>query len=341
MTTLVTGASGFLGSHVARLLVERGEAVRVLLRPTSRTRLLDGLAVERVSGELRDRRSLEKALCGVQAVYHVAADYRLWARDPREIYESNVQGTRNLLAAARSAGVKTFVYTSTVGTVAVPRAGVLPDETVVTSIDEMIGAYKRSKWLAEQEARQAAAAGLPVVIVNPTTPIGPGDAKPTPTGRIIVDFLNGRMPAYVDTGLNFVPVEDAAAGHLLAAERGRVGERYILGGVNLSLKQALTILSEVSGRPARRVRVPHILALAAGYADAVLSRLIGREPHIPLEGVRMARHSMVVNTERARAELGFSPGSLRAAFERAVRWYESNGYVRSARKVDMAAARAA
>jgi dihydroflavonol-4-reductase len=341
MTVLVTGASGFLGSHVARLLAERGERVRVLLRPTSQTRLLEGMAVERVSGDLRDPDSLDKALTGVSTVYHVAADYRLWARDPREIYESNVQGTRNLLEAARRANVEKFVYTSTVGTVAVPREGVLPDEGIVTSIDEMIGAYKRSKWLAEQEARKAAAAGLPVIIVNPTTPVGPGDAKPTPTGRIIVDFLNGRMPAYVDTGLNFVPVEDAAAGHLLAAERGRIGERYILGGENLALRQALEILSQVSGRPAPRLRVPHVLALGAAYADAALSRLIGREPQIPLEGVRMARHSMFVNAEKARAELGFSPGSLTAAFERAVRWYESSGYVRTARRAGMAAARAA
>jgi dihydroflavonol-4-reductase len=299
------------------------------------------LAAERVPGDLRDPASLDKALTGVHTVYHVAADYRLWARDPREIYESNVQGTCNLLEAARRAKVGKFVYTSTVGTVAVPRGAVLPDESIVTSIDEMIGAYKRSKWLAEQEARKAAAAGLPVIIVNPTTPIGPGDAKPTPTGRIIVDFLNGRMPAYVDTGLNFVPVEDAAAGHILAAERGRIGERYILGGENLTLKQALEILSQVSGRPAPRVRVPHVLALGAAYADAALSRLIGREPQIPLEGVRMARHSMFVNTETARAELGFSPGPLTAAFERAVRWYESSGYVRVARRADMAAARAA
>jgi dihydroflavonol-4-reductase len=340
MTTLVTGASGFLGSHVARLLSERGEKVRVLLRPTSQTRLLEGLAAERASGDLRDLASLEKALDGVHTVYHVAADYRLWARDPREIYESNVQGTRNLLEAAKRAKVERFIYTSTVGTLAVPRDGVLPDESIVTSIDEMIGAYKRSKWLAEQEARRAAAAGLPVIIVNPTTPVGPGDAKPTPTGRIIVDFLNGRMPAYVDTGLNFVPVEDAAEGHLLAAERGRVGERYILGGENLTLKQALEILSSVSDRPAPRVRIPHLVALAAAYGDAVLSRLIGREPRIPLEGVRMARHSMFVNSEKARVELGFSPGPLTAAFERAVRWYESSGYVHTARHSDMATARA-
>lgn len=341
MTTLVTGASGFLGSHVTRLLAQRGERIRVLLRPTSHTRLLEGLAVERVSGDLRDPASLEQALAGVRTVYHVAADYRLWARDPREIYESNLQGTRNLLQAAARAQVEKFVYTSTVGTVAVQRDGVLPDEDTVAALDEMIGAYKRSKWLAEQEARKAAAAGLPVVIVNPTTPVGPGDAKPTPTGRIIIDFLNGRMPAYVDTGLNFVPVEDAAAGHLLAARLGRMGERYILGGENLTLKQALEILSQLSGRPAPRVRVPHALALAAGYADAALSRLIGREPQIPLDGVRMARHSMFVNAEKARAELGFSPGPLAAAFEGAVRWYEMNGYVRAVNRPAKTAARAA
>jgi dihydroflavonol-4-reductase len=341
MTTLVTGASGFLGSHVARLLAERGEHVRVLLRATSQTRLLEGLAVERASGDLRDETSLAKALAGVRIVYHVAADYRLWARDPREIYESNVQGTRNLLEAAKRANVEKFVYTSTVGTIAVPRHGALPDENTITFIQEMIGAYKRSKWLAEQEARQAAAAGLPVVIVNPTTPVGPGDAKPTPTGRIIVDFLNGRMPAYVDTGLNFVPVEDAAAGHLLAAERGRIGERYILGGENLTLKQALEILSRVSGRRAPRVRVPHVLALAAAYADAALSRLVGREPQIPLDGVRMARHNMFVSTEKARAELGFVAEPIAAAFARAVRWYETSGYVSAVRNADMAAARAA
>jgi len=341
MTTLVTGASGFLGSHVARLLAERGERVRVLLRPTSQTRLLEGLAVERFSGDLRDPSSLGNALAGVKTVYHLAADYRLWARDPREIYESNVQGTRNLLEAARRAGVEKFVYTSTVGTVALPRDGALPDENTITSIDDMIGDYKRSKWLAEQEAAQAAAAGLPVVIVNPTTPVGPGDAKPTPTGRIIVDFLNGRMPAYVDTGLNFVPVEDAAVGHLLAGERGRIGERYILGGENLTLKQALEILSQVSGRPAPRMRIPHVLALGAAYADAALSRLVGREPRIPLDGVRMARHSMFVNTEKARTELGFSAGPIAAAFERAVRWYGASGYVRAAGRPGIAAVRAA
>jgi dihydroflavonol-4-reductase len=327
MTILVTGATGFLGSHVARLLVQRGDAVRLLVRPSSSARLLEGLPAEHVAGDLRDAESLRAAVAGVDTVYHVAADYRLWARDPREIYESNVLGTKNLLEAARRAGVARFVYTSTVATVAVTRNGALPDEATATSLAEMVGEYKRSKWLAEREALRAADAGLAVVIVNPTTPVGPGDAKPTPTGRILVDFLNGRMPAYVDTGLNFVAVEDAAAGHLLAADRGRVGDRYILGGENLTLKAVLDILSRISGRTAPRVRLPHAVALAAGYADAAFSFVTRREPRIPLEGVRMARHSMFVNTEKARRELGFAPGPVAAALDRAVLWYQSNGYV--------------
>jgi dihydroflavonol-4-reductase len=344
MTTLVTGATGFLGSHVARLLVERGERLRLLVRPDSSLRLLEGLAAgssERVVGDLRDPDSLDCAVRGCEVVYHVAADYRLWARDPREIYESNVRGTRNLLDAAGRAGITRFVYTSTVATVAVPRQAALPDECTRTSLEEMIGAYKRSKWLAEQEALRAAEAGLPVVIVNPTTPVGPGDAKPTPTGRIITDFLNGRMPAYVDTGLNFVPVEDAARGHLLAAEHGRTGERYVLGGENLTLKQVLDMLARISGRRAPRVRLPHAVALAAGYADTVVSRLLGREPQIPLDGVRMARHRMFVSTEKARRELQFTPGPVAAALERAVQWYGANGFVIQNRRPAVAAARAA
>jgi dihydroflavonol-4-reductase len=331
MTSLVTGATGFLGSHVARLLAERGERVRVLVRPGRERGRLDGQPVELVAGDLRDASSLERATEGVETVYHVAADYRLWARNPGDIYESNVTGTRNLLEAARTAGVKRFVYTSTVATVAVPHGDSLPDERTVTTVDQMIGHYKRSKWLAEREALSAARAGMPVVIVNPTTPVGPGDVKPTPTGRTIVDFLNGRMPAYVETGLNWVPVEDAAAGHLLAAERGVVGERYILGGENLSLKQVLDMLAGVSDRSAPRVRLPHAVALAAGYADAAVSRLLGREPRIPLEGVRMARHSMFVDTSKARRELGFAPGAVAAGLERAVQWYQANGYTRVGR----------
>jgi dihydroflavonol-4-reductase len=233
------------------------------------------------------------------------------------------------------------VYTSTVATVAVPHGSTLPDEHTESALPEMIGTYKQSKWLAEREALRFAAEGMPVVVVNPTTPVGPGDAKPTPTGKIIVDFLNGRMPAYVDTGLNFVPVEDAAAGHLLAAERGRIGERYILGGENLTLKSVLEMLSRVSGRSAPRVRLPLAVALMAGYADAAFCSLFGREPHIPLEGVRMARHNMFVNAEKARRELGFAPGPVEAALERAVHWYRTNGYVRQGAAPAVAATRAA
>jgi len=327
MTTLVTGATGFVGSHVARQLVARGECVRVLLRPSSQLRALEGLAVERVVGDLRDAASLARALEGVRRVFHVAADYRLWARYPQEIYESNVTGTRNLLQAARRAGVERFIYTSTVATVAVPRHGPLPNEETVARLPEMIGHYKCSKFLAEQEALREAAEGLPVVIVNPTTPVGPGDWKPTPTGRIVLDFLNGRMPAYVDTGLNLVPVEDAAAGHLLAAERGHVGERYILGGRNLTLKEILDMLATITGHPAPRLRLPHAVALAAAYADQAVSRVLGREPQILLEGVRMARHKMFVDCSKAVRELGFVAGSVEEALGRAVRWYGENGYV--------------
>jgi dihydroflavonol-4-reductase len=327
MKTLVTGATGFLGSHVARQLAGRGRQVRVLVRPSSDTRALEGLEAERFTGDLRDAASLDRALAGVTCVFHVAADYRLWARNPREIYESNVTGTQNLLEAARRAGVEKFVYTSTVATMAVPRKGGLPDESTQSSIAEMIGHYKRSKFEAEQCALRAADAGLPVVIVNPTTPVGPGDWKPTPTGKIIVDFLNGRLPGYVDTGLNFVPVEDCAAGHLLAAEHGRVGERYILGSRNLTLKEVLDMLAAISGRRAPRWKFPHALAYMAGFAGQVVSGALGREPQIPLEGVRMARHKMFVNASKATRELGFSAGPIEGSLERAVRWYETNGYV--------------
>jgi dihydroflavonol-4-reductase len=327
MKTLVTGATGFLGSHVARQLAARGEQVRVLVRPSSETRAIDGLEAERFIGDLRDVASLDRALAGVTRVFHIAADYRLWARNPRDIYESNVTGTRNLLDAARRAGVERFVYTSTVATIAVPRKGGLPDETTNSSIEEMIGHYKRSKFEAERSAMRAAETGLPVVIVNPTTPVGPGDWKPTPTGKIVVDFLNGRMPGYVDTGLNFVPVEDCAAGQLLAAERGRIGERYILGGRNLTLKELLDMLAAISGLHAPRWRFPHALAYVAACVDTAVSTVRDREPQIPLEGVRMARHKMFVDASKATRELGFSYGPVEGALERAVRWYEANGYV--------------
>jgi len=329
MTTLVTGATGFVGSHVARQLVTAGHSVRVLVRRTSRLEALERLPVERIEGDLCDPVSLGRAMKGARRVFHVAADYRLWAQNPAEIYQSNVEGTRRLLQYAGDACVERVVYTSTVATIAVPRhERALPNEDTRATVGQMIGHYKRSKFLAEEEALRAAAAGLPVVIVNPTTPVGPGDAKPTPTGRIILDFLNGKMPAYVDTGLNVVPVEDVAAGHLLAAEKGRIGERYILGGRNLTLKEILDALSAITGRPAPRVRLPHAVALAAGYASEWLSRLTGREPRVPIEGVKMSCHRMFVERGKAESELGYRAGTVEAALERAVRWYEEHGYIR-------------
>jgi dihydroflavonol-4-reductase len=325
MTTLVTGASGFIGSHLTRLLIQRGHQVRALVRPTSRSDALQGLSVDIVHGDLRDRRSLDAAVRGASWVFHVGADYRLWARNPREIYDSNVEGTRCLLDACRGAGVERLVYTSSVATLAAPRRGSLSDERTVGRLEEMIGAYKRSKLLAEQLVLEAANA-VPAVVVNPTTPVGPGDWKPTPTGRIIVDFLRGRMKAYVETGLNLVPVEDVAAGHLLAGQRGRIGERYILGARNMTLKEIFEALAAVSGRPAPRVRIPLALAFAVGWASEVLARLADREPMVPLEGVRMARHPMFVDCSKARKELEFTPGSVEKALERAVAWYVDRGY---------------
>jgi dihydroflavonol-4-reductase len=334
MTTLVTGATGFVGSHVARQLISAGHTVRVLVRPSSDSRLLQGLPVERVEGDLLDAASLQRAVGGVRRVFHVAADYRLWAPNPETMYRCNVDGTRFLIEAAASAGAEKIVYTSTVATIAVPRENGLPDEETRATVDDMIGHYKRSKFLAEQAALKAAAAGAPVVIVNPTAPVGPGDWKPTPTGKIILDFVNGRMPAYVDTGLNVVPVEDVATGHLLAAEKGRIGERYILGARNMTLKQILEALAVITGLPAPRVKLPHAVALTAAYADQWLSRLLARKPRIPVDGVKMSRHRMFVATGKAERELGYRAGSVESALERAVRWYEEHGYVhgRSGRK---------
>ena len=265
----------------------------------------------------------------MRRAFHIAADYRLWTKNPDEIYATNVEGTRRLLEVAGQAGVERVVYTSTVATIAVPTpGGALPNEETHATLSQMVGHYKRSKFLAELEAIKAAAAGVPVVIVNPTAPVGPGDWKPTPTGRIIVDFLNGKMPAYVDTGLNLAPVENVAAGHLLAAEKGRIGERYILGARNMTLKQILEALAPIAGRPAPRVRLPHAVALAAGYADELFSRITGREPQIPVEGVKMSRHRMFVASDKAERELGYVAGDVEAALERAVRWYEAHGYIR-------------
>ena len=338
MTILVTGAAGFLGSHVTRQLVARGEDVRVLMRSSSSNRAISDLSLEYVTGDLRDPASLERAMKGVRRVFHVAADYRLWAKKPADIYDSNVGGTKNLLAAAKRADVEQLIYTSTVATIAVDRPE-LPNEFTDAKLEEMVGHYKRSKWLAEREALQAAREGLPVIVAMPTTPVGPWDRKPTPTGKIILDFLNGKMPGYVETGLNFVGVEECAAGHLLASEKGKAGERYLLGAENLSLKELLDTLAKITGLPAPSMKIPHGLALGVAYMETGFSRLLGKEPQIPVEGVKIAQHKMFVDVSRAQRELGFQPGSVVAALERAVRWYRANGYVapRRAKKMKLAA----
>jgi dihydroflavonol-4-reductase len=326
MTTLVTGANGFIGSHVCRLLVARGDRVRAFVRPESRLTAIDGLSVDICRGDLRDPSSLAAAVRGVHRIFHVAASYRLWARDPATIYDSNVIGTRNLLEACRRADIDRLIYTSSVATIVGGDGSALPDESTRRSIDEMIGHYKRSKFMAEQEVLAAAGDGLPVIVVNPTTPVGAGDWRPTPTGRIVVDFLRGRMVAYVETGLNLVPVHDVAAGHLAAAERGRIGERYILGGRTMRLKEIFDVLAAITGRPAPRVRLPHAVAMAIGAGSEAVARALGREPLVPLESVRMARHSMFVSSTKAARELGFAAGSIEAALEESVRWYSDRGY---------------
>jgi dihydroflavonol-4-reductase len=338
MTTLVTGAAGFLGSHVTRQLVAQGDDVRVLLRASSSNRAISDLPLEYVTGDLRDANSLERAMKGAKRVFHVAADYRLWAKRSRDIYDSNVGGTKNLLAAARKAGVEQLIYTSTVATIAVDRPEP-PNESTDAKLQEMVGHYKRSKWMAEQEVLRAAKEGLPVIVAMPTTPVGPWDWKPTPTGKILLDFLNGKMPGYVETGLNFVAVEECAAGHLLVAQKGQIGERYLLGAENLTLKQLLDTLAKITGLPAPSMKIPHGVALGVAYVESAFSRLIGKEPQIPVEGVKIAQHMMFVDCSRAKKELGFAPGPVAAALERAVKWYRENGYVRAGRvkKMRMAA----
>jgi len=319
---LVTGAGGFLGWHVARVLVDRGYSVRALCRPASQLRELDA---ERVTGDLRDRESLDRAVSGCASVFHVAADYRLWTRHPEELYRSNVDGTRNVLEAAHNAGVERVVYTSTVGCIGMPQDQ-LGNETTPVSLADMTGHYKRSKWLAEQVALEKARAGFPVVIVNPTAPIGDHDWKPTPTGKIILDFLRDKMPAFIDTGLNLVDARDTAIGHLLAAERGRPGERYILGCENLTLAQILNRLSAITHKPAPKTQIPYAIAYAAGVITTAWADISGREPLAPLEAVKMARKKMFVSHAKAAAELGFSPGPVDNALTRAVEWFRANGY---------------
>lgn len=319
----MTGATGFVGWHVARCLLERGDRLRVLVRDPARLRELEG--VEAVQGDLRDAASLERAASGCGVVYHVAADYRLWTRDPGEMHRSNVEGTRHLLNAARQAGVERVVYTSTVGCVGIPAEGIGDEQTPV-GIEDMKGPYKRSKFLAEKVALEFAESGFPVVIVNPTAPVGDHDFKPTPTGKIVVDFTRGAMPAYLDTGLNVVDVRDVALGHLAACERGRVGERYILGAENLTLERIFGILAEALGRPAPKVKVPYAVAYAVGMVSTAWAAVTGKEPLAPLDGVKMARKKMWVRQDKAVRELGFAPGPAAAALKRAVAWFQANGY---------------
>lgn len=322
-TTLITGASGFVGWHVARALIGQGRPVRALARDPHKLRELP--EVQAIQGDLRDPDSLTRAVAGCSVVFHVAADYRLWTREPEQMYKSNVDGTRALLDAARKAGVERVVYTSTVGCIGIPQGGI-GDESSPVRLEEMAGPYKRSKFLAEQVALEFAASRFPVVIVNPTAPVGDHDFKPTPTGKIIVDFLRGKMPAYLDTGLNVVDVRDVAQGHLLALEHGRVGERYILGAENLTLEKIFSTLAEIAGRKPPRVQIPYAVAYAAGMVSTAMANLTGKEPLAPLDGVRMARKKMWVPSDKARRELGYSPGPAAVALRRAVDWFVAHEY---------------
>ncbi len=320
---LVTGASGFLGWHVARLVAESGLPVRAMTRGRHPVPELD---VEVVVGDLTDPASLQRAVDGCSVVYHVAADYRLWSPNPAELYQSNVEGTRHLMQAASEAGVDRVVYTSTVGCIGFVEGG-LGDETTPVSLGEMSGHYKRSKFLAEKVALEFAAKGLDVVIVNPTAPVGDHDFKPTPTGQTIVDFLRRKMPAYLDTGLNIVDVRDVARGHLLACEKGRAGERYILGGENLTLEQIFAELARISGVPAPRVRIPYGVAWTAAAVGGVISKWTGKPPRAPMEGVRMAKKKMWVNHDKAARELGYQSAPASVALGNAVAWFREHGYV--------------
>ena len=334
MKAFVTGATGFLGSHVARVLAEQGAELRLLVRPTSDLRNLDGLnadrSVDRVVGDLRDPASITKALAGCDVVFHVAADYRLWVRDPSEMYRSNVEGTRSLLEAARKQGVRRVVYTSSVATMGFgpgSNHGNVADEQSPVSLADMIGHYKRSKFMAEQVAIDAARSGLDVVIVNPTTPIGERDIKPTPTGRIVVDFLKRKFPAYVETGLNLVDATECARGHLQALEKGRTGERYILGGENLTLKQILDRLAAITGLKSPTVKLPYIFAFATGVVDEMVTgRLLRREPRATIDAVRMGRKMMFVSSAKAERELGWRTVPVEGALRRSVEWFRANGY---------------
>ncbi|MBW4043677.1 MAG: NAD-dependent epimerase/dehydratase family protein [Acidobacteria bacterium] len=327
MKVFLTGATGFVGSHVARELAGRGATMRMLVRPTSNLANLEGLPGDTVTGDLLAPETLRSAIAGCDAVMHVAADYRLWVRDPKTMYAANVEGTRGILRIAAEEGVRRVVYTSSVATMGFKSDGTIVDERTPVSLNDMIGHYKRSKYLAEQEAIRAAQAGQQVIVLNPTTPIGPNDLKPTPTGRIIVDFLNGRFPAYVDTGLNLVDVAEVARTHADALERGVPGERYILGGENLTLKQILDKMSAITGLPSPTMKVPHAVAMIFAYFDETITgKLRGKEPRATVEAVRMGRKMMFASSARAERELGFRVVPVYPCLRAAIDWFRAHGY---------------
>jgi len=327
MLAFVTGATGFLGSHVARVLADNGADMRLLVRSSSNLRNIEGLWADRALGDLRDPASLEKAMAGCDVVFHVAADYRLWVRDPNEMYRSNVEGTRAILEAARKNGVRRVVYTSSVATIGFTRNGYPANEDSPVSLADMIGHYKRSKFMAEQLALEAGRSGLHLVVVNPTTPVGDQDLKPTPTGRIVVDFLKRKFPAYVETGLNLVDVRECARGHVTALEKGKSGERYILGGENLTLKQILDKLAKITGLPSPMLKLPYIFAYAAGIADEIVTgRLRGREPRATIDTVRMGAKKMFASSDKAERDLGWKIVPVESALRRAAEWFRVNGY---------------
>jgi len=329
MTTLVTGATGFIGSAVLRQLLDAGHDVRVLIRPKSDRRNIDGLPVEIAYGDLIDPLSLDQGMKGCSTLFHVAADYRLWALKAEEMYEVNVVGTRNIMHAALNTGIQRVVYTSSVATLGVTQDGSPADEGTTVSLKDMVGHYKRSKFMAEAEVKRLAdEEGLPVVIVNPSTPVGPRDIRPTPTGRFIVDAASGRMPAYVDTGLNLVHVDDVAIGHLLALEHGKVGERYILGACNMTLKEIFCAIAAITGQTPPKICLPHHLVFPIACLSEGWARLASRrEPRVTLNGVRLARKKMFFSIEKARRFLGFNPRPVEEALRDAVAWFRENGYL--------------
>jgi dihydroflavonol-4-reductase len=332
MRAFVTGATGFLGSHVAGVLADQGAELRLLIRPTSNLKNLErllssGTKAETATGDLGDPASLEKAITGCEVVFHVAADYRLWVRDPNEMYKSNVEGTRAILDAARNHGVRRVVYTSSVATIGFTADGSPADEDSPVSLADMIGHYKRSKFMAEQIAMEAGRRGMQVVTVNPTTPVGEQDVKPTPTGRIVVDFLKRKFPAYVETGLNLVDVRECARGHVMALEKGRSGERYILGGENLTLKQILDTLGKITGLPSPKIKLPYGFAFAAGiFGEMITGRMLQGEPRATVDTVRMGKKKMFASSHKAERELGWKIVPVEGALRRAVEWFRSKGY---------------